>query len=1472
MRARTWSRLAGLTAAISLGTGLTASPASAAVSRNQVGAFEVATENGPATESASTAVDNSSGLSSGDLYVAHGLFGSGGKIAKVTATGASTGVAINGSETPQKSFAFLGFTPNGYQLVQIAVDSSGVNSGDLYVADTGHGVVDKFSESGSYICQITAAQTPSLSECDSLGSKTPAGSMTPSGLAVGANGDVYVSDTAHDVIDVFGPGGEYITQYADPKEEPGSLAIDAAGDLYVANGPFENPTGVVELSTGKSGSVVVAPGLEATAAHAVAVDRATGEVIAGIPSGAIADFEATGAELGTFGGEATGIAINEARDEIYSSNASSLEMVIYGPPVLVPNEVTTAAASEVGEEAATLHGHVVPDSRSGGEISECVFEYGPTSEYGEKVACEQAVPHPGGGEVTAKVKLSPSATYHFRLVARDAGTVTYTTGTTAGADETLTTLGPASIEGEDATVYAKTASARATIDPHGFATSCQVQYVTEAEFEQDGYAEAKSVSCSPSELEAGFTGQGVSARLTGLSVGSTYHYRFVVTNGSKAKTTAGADKTLTTFGIKSFAMEDLGPGGEVRFEQTSFGGGYDRYFGPPDTQAGSHPYALNIRFELNTSDKIGLYGEDTEGEAAGDPKDVITELPPGLIGNATVLPRCTPGQLEAEECSGATQVGIITILQEKYNSGLGEVGLYDIVPPSGTPVELGANLAKNTLVFIKANVRTGGDYGVTAIVKNASTNVGVTGAAVELWGTPADPSHDERRQCPTGEGSASVEHGPCSAGIEPEPFLSNPTSCSGEETGKLRIDSWQAPGEFVEKRASLPPFTGCNKLTFAPSISVLPDTSEADSPSGVLVKLHVPQSESTEGLSVASLRNAVVNLPEGVTLNPSAANGLASCSESAFGLHNDNTVECPQASKVGSIEIETPLLFEKLVGSAYLAEQNNNPFHSTFALYVEAHGEGALVKVAGKVVPNPLTGQLESSFDENPEVPFSDFRLHFFGGPRAPLATPKVCGTYTTTSILTPWSAPESGPAPEPTIPFGITTGPGGAPCSTPGFSPSFTAGTTSVQAGGSTPFTLTMGRNDGEQNLGTIKTALPPGLTGVLTGVPLCGEPQASQGDCPAASQIGHVVTGVGAGPFPLFVPGPGKPQDPVYLTGPYKGAPFGLSVVVPAEAGPFNLDENGLPVVVRAKVEIDRTTAQVTVTSDPVPQILKGVPLDIRDVNVVIDKPGFMINPTSCEPMRIDASLTSGLGTPATVSSPLQATSSAPFQVTDCATLKFEPKFAVSTSGKTSRANGASLSVKLTYPTGSLGKDANIAKVKVDLPKQLPSRLTTLQKACTAAQFEANPAGCPQDSIVGRATAITPLIPVPLTGPAYFVSYGGAKFPELVIVLQGYGVTLDLHGETFISKAGITSSTFHTVPDAPVGSFELNLPQGSDSALAANGNLCKSKLAMPTAFTAQDGTEIHGNTKISVTGCAKTAKKSKHKKKSKAKAKAKK
>lgn len=465
-------------------------------------------------------------------------------------------------------------------------------------------------------------------------------------------------------------------------------------------------------------------------------------------------------------------------------------------------------------------------------------------------------------------------------------------------------------------------------------------------------------------------------------------------------------------------------------------------------------------------------------------------------------------------------------------------------------------------------------------------------------------------------------------------------------------------------------------------------------------------------------------------------------------------------------------------------------------------------------------------FDENPQLPFSELKLHLYGGPRAPLVMPAACSSYAPNAQLTGWNGAMVVPQMES---FSVNSG-----CSH-GFSPSFSAGVANNVAGGFAPFSTTISRPDGDQMLGAVSVTTPPGLSAMVSQVPLCGEPLAGEGKCSQASLIGHTTAVAGPGPYPVTVGG-----GQVFLTGPYKGAPFGLSIVVPAVAGPFNLGN----VTVRAALYVDRHTARVTVVSDPLPTIEQGIPLQVRAINVVLDRSGFTFNPTSCNPLTVNGEIASDEGASVAVSSR--------FQAADCASLAFKPKFSVSTQGATSKAKGASLKVKVASGSGQ----ANIARVEVKLPKQLPSRLTTLRQACLAATFEANPATCPAGSLVGSAKATTPVLPVPLAGPVYLVSHGGEAFPDVVVILQGDGVRLDLTGNTNISK-GITSSTFASVPDQPVRSFELTLPEQSNSALTtdlpakAHGDLCGVKLVMPTTIDGQNGAQVTQSTKIAVSGC---------------------
>jgi hypothetical protein len=877
-----------------------------------------------------------------------------------------------------------------------------------------------------------------------------------------------------------------------------------------------------------------------------------------------------------------------------------------------------------------------------------------------------------------------------------------------------------------------------------------------------------------------------------------------------------AGTASASFGIETFGMA-VSPGSS------------------PATQAGSHPSALEttIVFDHHEPSQRQIENALTAGIPDGDPKGLSVNLPKGLIVNPTATEtRCTEAELEHEgKCPTTSEVGV-AFLRLGFTSG--PAAVFNMVPPPGVPAELGFNfLSLGIVVHIGGGVRPDGDssggvYTLTAGASDLPQKGGVLETTLTLWGDPPGASR---------------------------PFLTLPGSCTGEPLQEsLSTDSWQEPENIVSAVASLPAVMGCEDLDFSPSLSVRVDTAAAGAPSGLDADLRIPQPESFTELAEANLRDATVALPAGMVVSPSAAGGgREACTPGEIGLGNTEAPSCPDSSKVGSVEVTTPLLEAPLGGSVYLAQQGNagpvqgsNPFGSLVALYLVVEGDGVLIKVPGEVRIDPVTGQVTADFGNLPQLPFSELKLSLFGGPHAPLVTPTVCGAYTTSSRLTPWS---SETPVEPSNAFEVNQG-----CQAAGFTPSFTAGTVDNQAGAFSPLSVTFSRNDGEQDLGGATVTTPPGLLGVLKGVERCPEPQASQGTCGPNSLIGHTTVAAGPGPDPVYVQG-----GQVFLTGPYKGAPFGLSIVVPAVAGPFNLGN----VVVRAAVSIDPHTAQITVTSDALPTILQGIPLQVRTVNVSIDRPGFMFNPTNCDPLSVGGSLTSTQGASVGVSSP--------FEAANCANLPFHPVFTVSSQAKTNKKDGASLTVKTTYPAGT---QANIRSVAVVLPKQLPARLTTIQQACPEAVFDANPAGCPAGSDIGTGTASTPILAGALTGPAYLVSHGGAAFPDVVAILQGEGVTVDLVGSIDI-KHGVTSSTFASVPDAPISSFQLALPEGPHSGLAAvlpakaKGSLCGTSLTMPFTITGQNGAVLKETPKVAVTGCPRVKKKlgAKHKKKKKEK-----
>jgi hypothetical protein len=1356
--------------------------------------------------------------------------------------------------------SFGSFTnPNG-----IAVDES---AGAVYVADLGTGDISKFDATGNPL-EFSGAAQCKVEKCGYIEENrilgTPPAKLgdpavpfafpstepgNPAAIAVDnsadpsdpSRGDLYVLDAGHEAIDKFNANGEALTPITGPfSGPPVGVGVDANGDVRVdVRRPEARPrqelavdvfddsaaNGFIQLAieTAERPSGGAAEG--GTQEYGFASGGQSGDSFALLSCGCVAKLGLDGEALGRVDDGATAVAaaVDPATGHVYVDDQSAL-------------------AHSVGEwDTGEMNG---PDE----PVSEQIEG---TGTLGLSFALPQLTPPPEPEQGGIAVDGATGDVY----VSNPADGKVYVFAGTA----------PVAAAGTTAHVTQMSATLEGTVDPRGVPLmSCRFYYDTSSANDLTlplvnlGHS-AQCIDESGEPVVGSTSPVTVHADVSGLQPGSLYHLRLVVGNADGATRSGSLFPTVSAgFGIKQF---------EVSFLNRD---------GTPDVQAGSHPFKMvtNIVFNKQVVPR-GVGDPRYVALPQGNAKDVTVHLPPGFYGdpNATVK-KCTlqelvPGGLD-DECPAESEVGFLEAEYKtfEHNFGIQITGrrALSIVPPPGVAFQIAAHILVPN-AFIDVGVPAGGDSGVTATAKGIPVTVPVFRSTLTVFGIP--PSGGTK------------------------PLLTLPTSCNGPLTSTISADSYQNAGHFATASTVTPGMSNCAPLVFPPSIETHPDVSNASSSSGLNVHVNVSQkaAQNPTGVAESTLRDTTVALPPGVAVNPSGADGLEACSEGLGGFHGfaefspafepgDQTATfspvllgelqpgvsfCPDGSKIGTAELKTPLLSDTLKGSVYLAtpapngEEGQNPSNSLIAMYmmIEDPVSGTAVKIpfkvqlcqsAGQVISGmtcQATGQIITTAHNTPQLPFEDLQLHFFGGERAPLATPSHCGTYTTLASFTPWS----GNAPVNTsASFQVGHGPGGGPCSGQSlpFNPSLTGGSSNIQAGGFTPFTMTMSREDGEQNLQAISLKMPPGLSGLLTGVKLCGEAEANAGICGADSEIGETTVSVGVGSNPFSVKG-GR----VYITGPYKGAPFGLSIVNPADAGPFHLGK----VIVRAKIEVDPITTALTITSDnkgdfKIPQYIKGIPLQIKHVNVTITRPGFTFNPTSCNHMQIGGSLSSAEGASQTVA--------VPFQAHDCATLKFAPKFAVSTSGKTSKARGASLKVKLAYPKAPFGSQANIRSVKVDLPKQLPSRLTTLQKACTAAQFKANPAGCPAASLVGHAKATTPLIPVPLEGPAYFVSNGGQAFPNLIMVLQGYGVTVDLVGDTFISKKGITSSTFKTVPDAPVGSFELTLPQGKFSALTANGNLCKnrSKLKMPTAFTAQNGATIHKVTKIAVTGCPKLKK----------------
>lgn len=840
----------------------------------------------------------------------------------------------------------------------------------------------------------------------------------------------------------------------------------------------------------------------------------------------------------------------------------------------------------------------------------------------------------------------------------------------------------------------------------------------------------------------------------------------------------------------------------------------------------------SVSAELSTSQAGGHPDFTTDfvlTQTAGVPyaflRDLEVHLPPGLVGNPQGIPRCAVGQLgigvEDSECPVSSQVGVTeirVILAGGAKTLLEPV--YNMEPPGGDIVARLGFLAQDWPAFINVRVDPY-DYSLIATIEGAPTAAALVEAMTTLWGVPADPAHDSLRLTPQEAVHGQTPKGGRSAGLPESPFLTNPTDCGVEREVAFTARSYQLPQVSSTMSALLPKISGCSKLDFTPRFSVTPTNPEASAPTGVDAEMKVPQDETPNGLATSTLRSATVTLPEGLTVNPAAADGLEACSSEQLRFGLNENAHCPGAAKIGSAEIEVPALESTLHGAVY--QRTPEPGH-LFRFWLVADEQGVHLKLPAEIEANPLTGQLTTVFagleslGGLPQVPVADLKLHIFGGPRAPLATPTTCGTYQTSYTFSPWSGR---PAVVGQAPMQIVSG-----CGKGGFSPNLIAGTLNANAGKYSAFTMTLTRTDGEPNPQTLAVHLPQGLLAKIAGVSLCPDADAASGTCPAASQIGSLTASAGVGGAPLWIPQPGKAPTAIYFAGPYKGAPYSIVAVVPAQAGPFDLGT----VVNRAGLYIDPETALVTVRTDPLPQILQGVPVYYRTVHVDIDRKDFTLNPTDCSAKKVRATVTASGGR---VAEP-----TASFQAVNCAKLGYKPKLRLRMRGSTRRTGHPSLTTVLTQ---KLHRTANTKSVSVILPASEFIDQAHISNPCTRVQFNAG--GCPANSVLGTVTAHTPLLDRPLKGKVYFRSNGGEReLPDVVADVRGAGLHIVQVGFVdSVQKKGTEVSRIRTrflsLPDAPVSKITLHFFGGKRGLLVNSQNLCAKPRRALVDFGAHNG-----------------------------------
>jgi hypothetical protein len=887
--------------------------------------------------------------------------------------------------------------------------------------------------------------------------------------------------------------------------------------------------------------------------------------------------------------------------------------------------------------------------------------------------------------------------------------------------------------------------------------------------------------------------------------------------------------------------------------------------GTVDTQASSHPYAFIVHFDLKTEEDGNTQG--------GEMRDAEVQLPPGFIGNPQAIPQCPQKEFEGglPNCSPNTQVGVLRAIVP----GIGETrgAVFNVVPPHGIAGEIAFSSGASGLVSLQfATVREDGSYGLNVLAPNLP--VGVSSVTETIWGTPADSGHDAERGAANAEGQGT---GPISSDAPPNAYLTMPANCDTAPLSIVRADSMLDPGNFAEALAPAidaggnpVPMSGCEAVPFDPQISAAPTTKLTENPSGLDFSVDLPNQGLLDRKAVSETepKKVVVTLPQGLTVNPSLAEGVGVCTEAQYAAEKITSsvgAGCPQASKLGSVVAKTPLIEDQFEGAAYLAAPYANPFGTLSALYLvlRSPARGVIVKQAGRIEFDPKTGQITTSFDHLPPVPYSSFKFHFREGARAPLATPPACGTYVTTAKMTPFSAKGDAEALTATSAFEIDRGTDGGACPSgglPPFRPGLIAGSINNAAGRFSPFNVRLFRTDSEQELTRFSIKLPPGVVGKLAGVPFCPEAGIAQAkartgihggaeeinspSCPAASEIGHSLAGAGVGQSLAYAPGK------LYLAGPYHGSAISLVAITAAKVGPFDLGT----VVIRQAFKVDPETGEVFIDatgSDPIPHIIKGIPVHARDIRAYTDRPNFVLNPSSCQRTSTASTL---LGSGLDFSSEADdrpVTVSTPFQAADCAALPFKPRLSLKLNGGTKR--GAHPALKATLKMNGIG-EAGVRKAQVILPKSEFIENAHFNTICTRVLFKqgAHPGEkCPAGSVYGYAKAITPLLSEPLEGPVFLRS-SEHQLPDVVVALHNGEIDVVLDGKVDSVK-GRLRNTFEATPDAPVSSVVLSLLGGKKGLFVNSTNLCKGTHRAEANFTGQNGKQWDKKPEVVATGCKK-------------------